>query len=122
MTIPTITFTVGLVDFDGEPSSVYLVDGNPLDNLTNAVSAVLAHHEIDGFTLREVTGMWKGNIEPSFEVVVSSDKLAPTEKIEAVAQDLGICFEQESVMWVRSFDAQFHETGIRDLESNPTQP
>lgn len=57
------------------------------------VAELLANHGIDGFTIYQVQGYWKGTPEVSFKIEVATDG-----GVGMIASELRDMFNQESVM------------------------
>lgn len=60
------------------------------------VSEILAKHGIDGFTMYQVMGYWKGRGEPSFKIEIAID--SDSEKVYTVARELRRMYNQDAVM------------------------
>ena len=59
------------------------------------VAELLAKHGVDGFTIYQVQGYWRGTPEVSFKIEVATDD---SSTIDYVARELRDMFNQESVM------------------------
>lgn len=87
-----VTFIIGLVSAGGTPllRDVVLQD----------IAQVLEAHGIDGFTVTEHTGYWKGAQEASISVSILArygDTIVVTAS--AVAKDLATACMQDCVLW-----------------------
>ena len=60
------------------------------------VSKILAKHGIDGFTMYQVMGYWKGKSEPSFKIEIAID--SDPERVYTVAEELRDKYYQDAVM------------------------
>jgi len=87
-----VTFTIGLVSTDGAPllRDVVLQD----------IVQILEGHNINGFTVTDHTGYWKGEQEASISVSILArygDKIVVTAP--AVAKELATACVQDCVLW-----------------------
>ena len=68
-----------------------------LEGYPKTVARVLANHGIDGFTMYQVQGYWKGVPEVSFKIEIATEaKNAHT--INLIAEELRDEYSQDSVM------------------------
>lgn len=71
----------------------------PASEAIEAVRYQLARRGIDGFTVVQGVGYWKGEPEACLVVTVMVDKAAPTAMGYGVALDLAQILGQEAVAW-----------------------
>ena len=64
-----------------------------IDGYFKRVSEILASHGIDGFTMYEVMGSWKGTPERSFKIEIATEG-----GVGMIASELRDEYDQESVM------------------------
>ena len=93
--IATYTFAIGLRRRSDSRAGGGELLGWPQGTITTVVAGILQVFDIDGFTLRNVTGVWKGVEEPSIEVVTSAD-LTDADVLQ-LARMFAIQFDQESI-------------------------
>lgn len=62
-----------------------------------AVAAVLAKHRLDGFTIYQVQGYWKGEPEVSFKIEIATD-VKNAHTVNSIAKELRDMYNQDSVM------------------------
>lgn len=67
-----------------------------IDGYFDTVAKILASHGIDGFTIYQVQGYWKGEPEVSFKIELAIDKTAGM--IYDIAEELRDMYSQDSVM------------------------
>lgn len=60
------------------------------------VATILAKHGMDGFTIYEVQGYWKGIAETSFKIEIAID--SDPERVYTVAEELRALYNQDAVM------------------------
>lgn len=87
-----ISFTIGLNDRNGNPY--------PEARAIEAITAELAVHGVDAFTLTRHTGFWKGQPEDSITATVLVDQDASILfYVGRLAQTLALLLNQECVLW-----------------------
>ena len=62
------------------------------------VAKVLSAYGIDGFTIYQVQGYWKGKAEVSYKIEIAIDRDNSYNVITGIARELKVMYEQESVM------------------------
>lgn len=64
-----------------------------------AVSRILKHHQIDGFTMYKVQGYWQGVAETSFKIEIAlEEEQASIDKVGKICAELRDIYKQDSVM------------------------
>lgn len=78
-----------------------------LEGYPQRVAQILAKHGIDGFTMYQVQGYWKGEPEVSFKIevaiddkhwTVDGDVYSVTARVEKICEELRDEYSQDSVM------------------------
>ena len=64
-----------------------------IEQYPSDVAELLAKYDIDGFTIYQVQGYWKGTPEVSFKIEIASD--VPVNMVASILRDR---FNQEAVM------------------------
>ena len=77
-------------------NSVAHINQLHLEEYSDIVAKVLGRHGIDGFTMYQVNGYWKGIPEVSFKIEIAIDKDA--NRVYEIAAELKNIYNQEGVM------------------------
>ena len=69
----------------------------PREVVQNEIEWALSENGIDGATIRDCTGVWKGDTEPSVEVLILG-QASWKETIFRMTQNLRMSLKQEAIM------------------------
>ena len=89
------TLTIGLKE--GQVPGGVLGRDIPREVAQNEIEGALTQNGIDGATIRDCTGVWKGDTEPSLEVLILG-QASQKETIFKMAHGLRMSLRQEAIM------------------------
>ena len=89
------TLTIGLKE--GQVPGGTLGRDIPREVAQNEIERALSENGIDGATIRDCTGVWKGDTEPSLEVLILG-QASLKETVFRMAHGLRLSLRQEAIM------------------------
>ena len=99
------TLTIGLKE--GQVPGGVLGRDIPRDVVQNEILEALSQNGIEGATIRDSVGVWKGDTEPSIEVLILG-QASQKETIFQMAHGLRVRLKQEAIMiQVETVDLDF---------------